>query len=207
MTPLQYKTVLKYASVEFEEKKSKFIASIKPVSSEKKAIEFINTLKSKHWDATHNVFAYCIGGDNIIQRFSDDGEPSGTAGLPMLNVIKKMRLQNLVIVVTRYFGGTLLGAGGLVRAYAKSASLAIEESGIAVRKMCREVNIIFDYPVFDKMKNYAANSDYSIKDVKYTQNIEMTIMVPVSEIDNFIEYINEITNGDILIKLKQTEYT
>jgi uncharacterized YigZ family protein len=113
----EYRTVLSEAAVEIEEKKSRFIASVKPVSTEEEAFEFINLLKSKYWNATHNVYAYYINGDIPAQKFSDDGEPSGTAGMPVLETIKRFDVQNLVIVVTRYFGGIKLGAAGLVRAY------------------------------------------------------------------------------------------
>jgi len=131
---MQYKTISKEATVEMEEKKSRFIANVKPVSSEEEALEFINNIRAKYWDATHNVYAYYISGENIIQRFSDDGEPSGTAGMPVLEVIKRMELKDLVVVVTRYFGGILLGASGLVRAYSKSAALGIEAAGIVTKK-------------------------------------------------------------------------
>lgn len=206
MTPLEYKTVLNYAVAEFEERKSRFIATVKPVNTEEEALDFINQLKSRYWDASHNVYAYCIGGDNIIQRFSDDGEPSGTAGLPVLEVIKRMELQDVVVVVTRYFGGTLLGAAGLVRAYAKSASLGIEASGIVTRKLCRENYIILEYSVFDKVRNQVISYGYTIKDIKYTQNVEMVIMVPIDEMDRFNEYINEATNGEALVRVGEKEY-
>ncbi|HHY23339.1 MAG TPA: YigZ family protein [Clostridiaceae bacterium] len=206
MIPLEYKTVLNYAIAEFEERKSRFISTVKPVTTEEEAIEFINQLKSKYWDASHNVYAYCIGGGNIIQRFSDDGEPSGTAGLPVLEVIKRMELQDVVVVVTRYFGGIQLGASGLVRAYAKSASLGIEASGVVTKKLCKEVYVMLEYPVFDKVRNQVINYGYTIKDIKYTQNVDMIIMVPIDEMDRFDEYINEATNGEALVTVGEKEY-
>jgi len=204
--PIEFKTVLNYAVAEYEEKKSRFIATVKPVTAEEDAVEFINQLKSKYWDASHNVYAYYIGGDNIIQRFSDDGEPSGTAGLPVLEVIKRMKLQDVAVVITRYFGGTLLGAAGLVRAYGKSASLGIEASGIITKKLCKENYVILEYPVFDKVRNQVINYGYAIKDIKYTQNVEMVIMVPIDEMDRFIEYINEATNGEALVEIGEKEF-
>ncbi|HOQ06313.1 MAG TPA: YigZ family protein, partial [Clostridiales bacterium] len=129
-----YLTVSKEAVAEIEEKKSRFIATVRPVSSEQEAQDFINRLKARYWDATHNVYAYYICAGNVVQKFSDDGEPSGTAGLPVLEAIKKTGVQDVAVVVTRYFGGTLLGASGLVRAYGRSAALGIDAAGI-VRKM------------------------------------------------------------------------
>ncbi|HEX3029136.1 MAG TPA: YigZ family protein, partial [Clostridia bacterium] len=144
----EYKTVLKQSVAETEEKKSRFIASVKPVKTEDEALEFINGLKSKYWDASHNVYSYYVGGNNIVQRFSDAGEPSGTAGLPILEVIKRMEVQDLVVVVTRYFGGTLLGAAGLIRAYSKSASLGIEAAVVVKRLQCRTISLIVEYTMF-----------------------------------------------------------
>ena len=132
----EYRTVAAEAFAEFEEKKSKFIATVKPVASEEEAAAFISGLKSRYWNASHNVYAYYICGDNILQKFSDDGEPSGTAGLPVLEAVRKLAVQDVAVVVTRYFGGTLLGAAGLVRAYGRSATLGIEAAGIIKKQLC-----------------------------------------------------------------------
>jgi len=203
---MQYKTVLKEATAEMEEKKSRFIANVKPINSEEEALEFINNLKAKYWDATHNVYAYYISGESIIQRFSDDGEPSGTAGMPVLEVIKRMELQDLVVVVTRYFGGILLGAAGLVRAYSKSASLGIEAAGIITKKLCQLVNIIIDYSTFGKIQNKIMNEGYTIKDTLYAQDVELSVLVPLEDVEAFIEYINDAANGNVLIDLGKKEY-
>jgi len=133
----EYKTVLNHAVYEIDEKKSRFIASVKPVSTEDEAIRFINDLKSKYWDATHNVYAYTIGKNDEVQKFSDDGEPSGTAGKPVLETIKSKGIKNVLVVITRYFGGTLLGAGGLIRAYSESASLGLDKAGIIKVVKCK----------------------------------------------------------------------
>ena len=127
----EYKTVEFENSDEFIEKKSKFIGYVKPVKTQEEATEFINKIKSKHWDATHNVYAYVLQ-ENNIQRYSDDGEPSGTAGVPVLDVILKSNLVDVCVVVTRYFGGTLLGAGGLVRAYSHGSKIAVEAGNIII---------------------------------------------------------------------------
>ncbi|HOJ11880.1 MAG TPA: YigZ family protein [Clostridiales bacterium] len=202
----QYKTILSHASAEIEEKKSRFIANVKPVTCEEEAVEFINEIKSKYWDASHNVYAYYINGDNIIQRFSDDGEPSGTAGLPVLEVIKRMDLQDLVVVITRYFGGTLLGAAGLVRAYGRSASSGVETAGIITKRLCVSISIIMGYPVFGKVQNQVINYGYNIRNIEYTQDVEMVVLVPVDDVEMFIEFVNEVTNGEALIEIGEKEY-
>ena len=130
---IEYKTLAKAGSDEIIIEKSRFIGYCAPVSSEEEALEFIEKIKKKHYDATHNVFAYVVGLDNNIQRYNDDGEPSGTAGVPILEVIKKEDLRNVVIVVTRYFGGIKLGTGGLIRAYTKGAKIALD-AGIIIKK-------------------------------------------------------------------------
>lgn len=195
----EYKTVLNSAVSEIEEKKSKFIASVKPVSSEEEALAFINELRSKYWDATHNVYAYSIGGNNIVQRYSDAGEPSGTAGLPMLEVIKRMGVQNLVVVVTRYFGGTLLGSAGLIRAYGKSASNGIEAAQIVIKKLCREVSVIIEYTLFGRVQSLLLSQGYTIKEIIYEQDVELIVFVFIDEIDKFVDTMVEATNDRVII--------
>ncbi len=196
----EYKTVLNSAVCEIEEKKSRFISSVKPVSSEEEAVSFINGLRSKYWDATHNVYAYSIGGNNIIQRFTDAGEPSGTAGLPMLEVIKRLEVQNLAIVVTRYFGGTLLGSAGLIRAYGKSAANGIEAAGIVIKKLCREVSVIIEYTLFGRVQSLLISQGYTIKDIVYEQDVELIVFVFVDEIDKFVDIMVEATNARAVIE-------
>lgn len=202
----QYKTILNTATAEIEEKKSRFIANVKPITREEEALEFVNEIKSKYWNASHNVYAYYIGGENVAQKFSDDGEPSGTAGLPVLEAIKRMELQDLVIVVTRYFGGTQLGAAGLVRTYGRSATSGIEASRIITKKLCERLNIIIDYSSFGKIQNQVINDGYIIKNVVYTQDVEMTILVPIEDMETFCRFVNDATNGNVLIFVDQREY-
>jgi len=202
----KYYTVLKEAVVEIEEKRSRFIASVKPVSTEEEALEFINQLKSKYWNATHNVYAYFIGGDVPIQRFSDDGEPSGTAGIPVLEVIKRVGVQNLVVVVTRYFGGVLLGATGLVRAYSKSASLGIEAAGIIKKALCTEVRLVLEYTLWGRVQNIIQKKGYPIEEIVYEQDVDITIFVPVDEVDAFIRLMEEESNGRVIGELGQKIY-
>lgn len=202
----EYKTVLKQAVYEIEEKRSRFIASVKPVKDEEEALEFINTLKSKYWDATHNVYAYYICGNNIVQRYSDDGEPSGTAGLPVLEVMKRMGVQDVVVVITRYFGGTLLGASGLIRAYSKSASLGIEAAGIVYRKLCSEIGIITEYTLLGKIQNILGVKGYNIKDIKYEQDAEIRVFIPEDETENFLKELDEATNARVLVEIHGKSY-
>ncbi len=202
----EYKTVLCEAADEIEEKKSRFIATVKPIKTEEEAIEFINSLKSKYWNARHNVYAYSLGGNTIIQRYSDDGEPSGTAGMPIIEVIKRMGVENLVVVVTRYFGGILLGASGLIRAYSKSASLGIEAAQIVVKKLCVEIIIITEYTMFGKIRNLIMVNDYPIKDIKYEQDVEITVYIGVSDKQDFVDLITDVSNGQVLIEIGKKGY-
>ncbi|OPZ91119.1 MAG: IMPACT family member YigZ [Firmicutes bacterium ADurb.Bin419] len=202
----EYKTVLNEAVCEIDEKKSRFIASVKPVADEQEAISFINSLKTKYWDATHNVYAYSIGGKNIVQRYSDAGEPSGTAGLPMLEVIKRMNVQNLVVVVTRYFGGTLLGAAGLIRAYGKSAALGIEEAGLVLKKLCKEISVVIEYTLFGKLQSLLLSQGYTIKDIVYEQDVELTVFVCVDEVESFKDIVIEATNARAIIQVGEESY-
>jgi len=196
----EYKTVIGTACCEIEEKKSKFIASVKPVSTEEEALEFINGLKSKYWDATHNVYAYYIVGETVIQRFSDDGEPSGTAGMPVLEMIKRMEVQNLVVVVTRYFGGTLLGAAGLIRTYAKSAQAGIQAAGIVKKILCREIAITTEYTLFGKIQNFLGSRKFNIKDIIYKEDVQILVYVPVDMTDNFAGEIIQLTNAKAVVE-------
>lgn len=201
-----YKTVLNEAVAEYEEKKSRFIATVRPVSSEEEAQGFIAGLRSRYWDATHNVYAYMLGGNNRVQKFSDDGEPSGTAGLPVLEAIRKMDLQDVVVVVTRYFGGTLLGAAGLVRAYGKSASVGLREAGVLNRRLCSVVQVITEYTVFGKLQALLASQGTLIRSITYEQDVELTVCIPVDETGGFVEMITDETCGRALIQVGEAEF-
>ena len=146
----EYKTVEFESKDEFVEKKSRFIGHVKPVKTQEEATNFINSIKSKHWDATHNVSAFVLR-ENNIQRSSDDGEPSGTAGVPTLDVLLKENLVDVCVVVTRYFGGTLLGAGGLIRAYSHSSKIAVEAGHIITMAPCKVLSVSVDYSFYDRL--------------------------------------------------------
>ncbi len=201
-----YLTVSKEAVAETEEKKSRFIATVRPVASEEEAQAFINGLKAKYWNATHNVYAYYICADTVLQKFSDDGEPSGTAGLPVLEAIKKLDVQDCAVVVTRYFGGTLLGASGLVRAYGKCAALGIEAAGIVRKQLCAQADILLDYSMLGKLQAVAAAEGYMIKDIVHAEDVTMQIYVPVDEVEAFTAIITEASNGRALISIGEKEY-
>jgi len=192
-----YKTVKKQATSEIIEKKSRFIAHILPITAEQQALDFIHSLKTKYYDASHNVYAYILRCDNI-QRYSDDGEPSGTAGIPTLDVIRKENLVDVCVVITRYFGGTLLGAGGLVRAYTKAAKSGIDDAGILERKLCYEYKVTADYTLLGKIQNEAANLGCVSGEVEYKENVTLTFFVP-HNITCFEEKMIDITNGRAII--------
>lgn len=196
----------KFGETTFEEKKSRFIAHVKPIKTEEEAIAFIDELKTKYWDATHNVYAYDIHNETVTQRFSDDGEPQGTAGLPIIELIKKMGLANIVVVVTRYFGGTMLGASGLIRAYGKSASMGVEAAIIVKQVLCSKISVIVDYSTGGKVQNFALNRGHNISNTNYAQDVEFEFILPCHEEESFIETIIDLTNNNALIETKDKEF-
>lgn len=202
----EYLTVSSESAAELEEKKSRFIATVKPVTSEEEANNFINGLKTRYWNASHNVYAYYICGNQELQKFSDDGEPSGTAGMPVLETVKKLGVQDVAVVVTRYFGGTKLGAAGLVRAYGKSASLGIEAAGIVRRRLCVEARIMMDYSLLGKVQALTASNGYRIKDTVYAQDVELILYIPIDEFDGFTALITDATNAQALVDAGEKTY-
>jgi len=154
----------------------------------------LDTVKKKYWDARHNVYAYVLL-ENNIQRYSDDGEPAGTAGLPVLDMIKKEELCNLIVVVTRYFGGILLGTGGLVHAYSKSAKSGIEAAQPTQKNLCCEMLVECDYSLLGKVQNEALSMGYTLGDILYEENVKIPVLVPTSEKNKFKESIIDKTNG------------
>ncbi len=196
----KYKGILKDNSDEFIEKKSKFIGYAFKVETEEEALEKLKIIKEKHKDATHNCSAYIIGEEKLIQRYSDDGEPSGTAGVPILEVIKKENLTNILVVVTRYFGGTLLGAGGLVRAYTHGAKIGIDS---AIRVDMYEYNLLsikYDYTFHGAIQNYLIKNGYIILEENYTDVVELRLHA-VEEDKSLIDDLNNETSGDVNIEI------
>jgi uncharacterized YigZ family protein len=191
-----YYTTKGYGEQEITIQKSRFIAYVNRVTSEEEAQQFLQEIRKKHWDANHNCFAYCIGENNTIQKANDDGEPSGTAGVPILEVIKKRNLNDCIIVVTRYFGGTKLGAGGLIRAYGKSASEGINATGIVKRSLMTIMQTKVAYTWLGKVENeLRASNTYILKDIAYADDVIFETYVESGKEDTFNAWIVEMTNG------------
>lgn len=200
-----YKTVARESQTLLIEKKSKFISSVKPVSSEKDAIEYLSEIRSKYPDATHNVYAYVIDENNIF-RYSDDGEPSGTAGMPVLDTIRNSGIVDVVVVITRYFGGTLLGTGGLVRAYGASAKKGLTESRIVTRRLCDIVSVRADYTLVGKLQYKIASDGYILEDTIYDNEVTFKICSPIDNTGKLIEEITDLTNGKAACELTDKKY-
>ncbi|MDD3569807.1 MAG: YigZ family protein [Lachnospiraceae bacterium] len=200
----KYKTILNEGTAEIVEKKSRFIANVRPVKTEEEARAFIEEMKKKYWDARHNVFAYQIGERNEIQRFSDDGEPQGTAGMPVLTVLSGEDIKNCCIVVTRYFGGTLLGTGGLVRAYGKSAKEGVLNAGIAEITTFRQYSIVTEYAMQGKIQYEIMQGEYIIKDTNFTDKVEFIVLVEEEKAEKFESGITDISAGKAKITFLET---
>lgn len=179
----------------YEEKKSRFIAAVYSISSEEEAASYVEAARKKYWDARHNCYAFVIGDNNEIMRFSDDGEPSGTAGKPILEVIVGRGIHNCLIVVTRYFGGTLLGTGGLVRAYQKSSLDALCNSSIAVRTKGSRITVRTDYNSAGKLQYAAQKNEWMLENIIYEADVRLVLAVPEKMCERVIKEITEITSG------------
>lgn len=192
---LEYKTVSKEAHSEFAERRSRFIGYAKPVKTEEEAVEFINNIKSKHWDATHNVYAYTLR-KGQIKRYSDDGEPQGTAGIPTLDVLLKSGVTDTVIVVTRYFGGILLGAGGLVRAYSHGASTALEAANIITMQTCLVAEVCCDYSQYGKLNTMIIDNDGTIDNTEFTDIVKIFFHLTDKNMPKLQEQLADLTSGE-----------
>ena len=201
-----YKTLHEFGMDDIIIDKSTFIGYAKPIKTEEEAIEFINKIKKKHKDATHNVWAYTIGKTMNIQRYSDDGEPQGTAGIPTLEVIKKEDLRDVVVVVTRYFGGIKLGAGGLVRAYTKGAKVGIDAAKVIEKVMYKEVRIKIDYNQLGKIQNEIMNMNYFVKDTIYEDNVEIIVYSRLDEVEALTDRMIDITSATADINIGENFY-
>lgn len=196
-----FRTVLRRAEGEIVEKKSRFIATVLPAETEEEIEAFLGELRKTYWDANHNVYAYRIGQKKMIERFSDDGEPVHTAGLPVLSVLQKEDIRNVCVVVTRYFGGTLLGTGGLVRAYSKAAQEALR-SGIVIQKEeYIRYHIDMDYTQLGRIQYGVLRAGLTLLDTEYTEGVRMRLLVPRADEARFQQDITEMSDG----KLKPIE--
>ena len=192
---------------EIVEKKSRFISHVIPVDSEQEALGHIEAIKKKYWDARHNCFAFVIGKNHEIQRFSDDGEPQGTAGKPILEALLTGNFHNVLIVVTRYFGGTLLGTGGLVRAYGMSAKVGLENA--VIKKICpgMKMDLIADYNSIGKIKYIMGQMGIEAENEQYAENVVLTVLMKETDFQQFRTKITDVTNGKTIFQNEiETEY-
>lgn len=192
---IDYRTIAENGKFEEVIRKSTFICHLKRTDSEEEALEFIEEIKKEHYKATHNCSAYLIGENNDIQRANDDGEPSGTAGLPMLEVLKKNHLKNVTAVVTRYFGGVKLGAGGLIRAYGGSVSQALKELRIVERILMQQIQLTVPYTLSGKVENDLRDSVYILEDTQYTDEVTFICLVKRDEVEAFNEVYTNLTSA------------
>lgn len=198
-----YRTIQENGIHEIEIKKSRFICHLKRVETEEEAQEFINEIKKEHWKATHNCSAYTLGINDEIQRAQDDGEPSGTAGVPMLEIFLKRELKNVVAVVTRYFGGVKLGAGGLIRAYGGAVNDAVNEIGVVERQLQQLIDVTVDYSSSGKVEHALREAGYSVQDTTYAENITYHCVIPLEIEKEFIEDITNWTSDQAQVEVGQ----
>ena len=202
----EYKTVLKENTARFEEKKSIFISSVCPVSTENEALEYIKKIRGQYKDATHNTYAYYVVDGQEYGRYSDDGEPSGTAGMPMMESIMKQEVRNVVVVVTRYFGGIQLGAGGLIRAYSKATTMGIAAAIPVYKKLFTNIEVYINYNLLGKVQYLIENENYIALDTIYDDKVKMKVAVLKNDIETFKDKIKDCTNGQVDIEILDDIY-
>lgn len=203
---IRYLTVKGYGEHEIEIERSRFIAYVDRAESEEEAQAFIQKIKKKHWDATHNCSAYIIGEHDHIQKADDDGEPSGTAGKPILEVLKKRQLKDTVVVITRYFGGIKLGAGGLIRAYGKSTSKGLDAAKIIERQLHTRIMTTIDYTLLGRVENELRTREYLLREIEYLDKVTLHVDIPVGQEERFIAWMIDLTNGQSVISRGKQVY-
>jgi len=201
-----YRTVRGYGEAEIVIKRSQFIGHAKSVETEEEAVAFVEEIKSRHKQATHNCSAYMVGERDQHQKASDDGEPSGTAGKPILEVIKHQQLKNVAVVVTRYFGGIMLGAGGLVRAYTDGAVAGLAAAGLVYKVLHTPVVLTFDYSLLGTIEYELRGRGIRYGDIEYTDKVTVRCLPNESESARFIEWITDLTAGQTQIRVNDSEY-
>ncbi|MDD6069216.1 MAG: YigZ family protein [Clostridiales bacterium] len=189
----EYATILENGNGEIVEKKSRFIGYVRHVETEEEALSFVNEIKKKHYDARHNCYAYTIGEEQPLLRFSDDGEPGGTAGKPILEVITGKKLCNVCIVVTRYFGGTLLGTGGLVRAYTDASKAAIDATEVVLKRLVNPCSITTDYTDLGKIQYILGSEEIAIVDSEYGEDVVLKTEIFVDDVKEIEKKLVEAT--------------
>lgn len=203
-----YKTIESYSQDEFIEKKSRFIGSIMPCKTEEEAIKFIEEKKKQYWDATHNVSAYIIRQKDAcpIKRSSDDGEPQGTAGHPVLDVLEKEGIVDVCVVATRYFGGVMLGAGGLVRAYSHTSKIALDSANILTMSVCHQLKLEFDYTLYGKISYIMPNYNIQTISSDFSDKVVLDIAIRYDRLEKFKKELTEITNGQVKVEEVLVKY-
>ncbi|AVK82772.1 YigZ family protein [Lysinibacillus sp. B2A1] len=201
-----YLTVKGYGESEIVISKSRFLTYIERAETEEDAISFIDCIKKLHHNATHNCSAYLIGEHDHIQKANDDGEPSGTAGVPMLEVLKKQGLKDTVVVVTRYFGGIKLGGGGLIRAYGKATTEGLLAAQVVERKLHHIMKIAIDYTWLGKVENEIRGSSYTLEEIRYLEGVDIIVSVLKEEVEQFRNWVTEMTNGQANISFEEARF-
>ncbi len=202
----QYRTVRQAARIEFIDRKSRFIADCRPLADETQALLFIRGIRDEFPDATHHVYAWVLGGDNQLQRYSDDGEPSGTAGLPVLDVLRKPGIEQAGIVVTRYFGGTLLGSGGLVHAYGTAAAQALEAARPITLQLCERVLLTLEYSQLDLVRHRLVQTGFLVEPARYGLDAELPVSTPPERLEELVSLVNDLTAAGALIETLESAY-
>lgn len=197
MRNIRYRTLLRAGSGLYEEKRSRFLAQAIPISSEDEAMAHIRRIRAEHWDARHHCFAYSLSGDSAVMRHSDDGEPAGTAGIPILEVIRRRELQQVLIVVTRWFGGVLLGASGLVRAYGKAASASLDDAGEKEIRTCLAADIAMDYGWLGKVQAFLAANGVAVSGIEYADIVRMGVFFDPTERERLERGLADLTSADV----------
>ena len=192
----EYLIPTREAHPEFTERRSRFIGHIFPVETEEEALAQLKKMREKHWNATHNVYAYILR-EGGVKRYSDDGEPQGTAGVPVLDVLEKEGLQDVCVVVTRYFGGILLGGGGLVRAYSHSAKIGVDSAKIITMAHCLDLEVQCDYTFYGKLNAFLVNEETVILDTLFTDNVSVIFRIKSENKSNIEAKIIDLSNGQI----------
>ncbi|MCI9272453.1 MAG: YigZ family protein [Clostridiales bacterium] len=191
-----YQTIAHEAAQEFVERRSRFIGYAKPVRTEEEALAFLEEIRTRHWDATHNVFAYSLRQGNL-RRYSDDGEPQGTAGVPVLDVLQKSGVTDAVLVVTRYFGGVLLGAGGLVRAYSHAASLALQAGEVITMQLCKTARVMCDYNQYGRVSSLIPECGGVVDDTQFTDCVQLTFHMTEEQLSALSRRLADATCGQV----------
>lgn len=202
----RYHTIARQARIELEERKSRFIATCRPLASEQEAQDLVLGQRAEFPDASHHVYAWILGGDMNLQRYSDDGEPQGTAGLPVLDAMRRQGIDQAGIVVTRYFGGTLLGTGGLSRAYGLAAARALAAAGPVENLLCRQYRVTSSYGDVDRLRHAWRQHGWWIGESRFAIDVEIQVAVPVQAAEEFARLCADLTQGGALLEPDGLDY-